>query len=240
MRSKHPTRRRAPADRNRLAVAIGGCLAAGIMSGVQGADIFVDDDETALVDNGLCSLVEAMINANREDQSGSIDCEAGSGDDTLILPANRAFNFNTLGQFPRALPTIESTITISGSNSTISGNPAAPSFGIFEVADNGYLVIKDTTISHGSATSGGCIYVTGGSLLLSNSTVSHCQSENNGAGIYSGSGSIRLYGSRAEDNNAGGYGGGLWTVGGTASLTDSEVGANEAGKRGGGSLQRRR
>lgn len=221
-------------NRNRLAVAIGGCLAAGILSGSQAADIFVDNDETAWAEDGLCSLVEAIINANDDDQSGSIDCAPGAGADTVILPANRAFNFNAPGQFPRALPTIDSTITISGSNSTISGNPAAPSFGIFDVADNGYLVVKDTTVANGSASSGGCFYVSGGTLLLSNSTVTNCHAEGSGGGIHSALATTRLYGSRVVDNVAGTYGGGILVFGGTANLVDSDVQSNQAGKGGGG------
>lgn len=221
-------------NRNRLAVAIGGCLAAGILSGSQAADIFVDEDETTLADDGLCSLVEAIINANDDDQSGSTDCAPGAGADTIILPANRAFNFNAPGQFPRALPTIDSTITISGSNSTISGNPAAPSFGIFEVANNGYLVVKDTTVANGSASSGGCFYVSGGTLLLSNSTVTNCQAEGGGGAIHSALATTRLYGSRVVDNIAGTYGGGILVFGGTANLVDSNVQSNQAGKGGGG------
>lgn len=43
------------------------------------ATITVDTAEDLVEDNGVCSLREATINANNGDQSGSVDCAAGSG-----------------------------------------------------------------------------------------------------------------------------------------------------------------
>jgi hypothetical protein len=40
-----------------------------------------------IANNGQCSLREAIINANNDNQSGSTDCVAGSGADTIMVPA---------------------------------------------------------------------------------------------------------------------------------------------------------
>ncbi len=48
------------------------------------ATITVDsNDGGAIADDGACTLREAIINANNDDQSGSADCTAGSGTDTI-------------------------------------------------------------------------------------------------------------------------------------------------------------
>lgn len=50
------------------------------------AIINVVDDGTDIIGNGDgCSLREAIINSNNDDQSGSTDCTAGSGADTIVL-----------------------------------------------------------------------------------------------------------------------------------------------------------
>jgi CSLREA domain-containing protein len=40
-------------------------------------------DEATPANHGKCSLREAITNANNDDQSGSTDCSAGSGEDTI-------------------------------------------------------------------------------------------------------------------------------------------------------------
>ena len=68
------------------------------------------------------------------------DCAAGSGADTIVLPANAnvtlsAVYTNTYGQFgsPVGLPLITSQITIEGNGATIARQGDAPAFGLIAV-----------------------------------------------------------------------------------------------------------
>lgn len=67
---------------------------------------------TAAADDGACTLREAITNANNDNQSGSTDCVAGSGADTI--------EFDIAGAGPHtitpdsALPVITEALTIDG------------------------------------------------------------------------------------------------------------------------------
>src|SRR5688500_9870431 len=56
---------------------------------VEAATIEVDSNAPDTIsNNGSCSLREAIINANANNQSGSTDCEAGTGaNDIIVVPA---------------------------------------------------------------------------------------------------------------------------------------------------------
>jgi CSLREA domain-containing protein len=76
------------------------------------ATITVTTDTDVVANNGQCSLREALINANNDNQSGSTDCLAGTGADTI------AFNIVGAGvrtiNVPTALPDITAPLTIDG------------------------------------------------------------------------------------------------------------------------------
>ena len=104
--------------RNVLAAVISQCLIAGAHAG--GATINVDDGAVADMDDGECSIVEAIINANAGDQSGSVDCTAGTGaGDIVNLPTGGTFVFTEAVTGGRALPTITTRLTISGRASVL-------------------------------------------------------------------------------------------------------------------------
>ena len=84
---------------------------------------------------GGCTLVDAITAANSDAPAGG--CTAGSGADTLVLPAGSthtltAVNNSTYG--PNGLPLVTSAITIAGNGSTITRDPGAPQFRILAVA----------------------------------------------------------------------------------------------------------
>ena len=51
------------------------------------ATITVTTNDPRIIPDGQCSLVEAIVNANN-DAATHADCPAGSGADTIVLPAN--------------------------------------------------------------------------------------------------------------------------------------------------------
>jgi uncharacterized repeat protein (TIGR01451 family)/CSLREA domain-containing protein len=72
-----------PVHSLRLALGIAALLAAPL----EAATISVDSTADSIANDGACTLREAIINANANDQSGSTDCAAGSGSDVIELPA---------------------------------------------------------------------------------------------------------------------------------------------------------
>ena len=106
------------------------------------ATITVTTNNPNIMSDGQCSLIEAIVNANN-DAATHADCAAGSGADTIVLPANAnvmlsAVYGRTYGQFgnPVGLPPITSRITIEGNGATIARQENAPAFGLMAVRGN--------------------------------------------------------------------------------------------------------
>jgi hypothetical protein len=66
----------------------GAALLLALSQGVAGAaTITVTTNNPNIASDGQCSLIEAIVNANN-DAATHADCPAGSGADTVVLPAN--------------------------------------------------------------------------------------------------------------------------------------------------------
>src|SRR5262249_7909524 len=114
------------------------------------ATIAVTTNDPRIIPDGQCSLVEAIVNANN-DAATYPDCPAGSGADTIVLPANATVTlsnpyvtiyntpFSTFPGAPFGLPTIASQITIEGNGATITRQANAPAFGLMNVRGNVFL-----------------------------------------------------------------------------------------------------
>src|SRR5512134_1452587 len=97
------------------------------------ATINVTTNNPRIISDGQCSLIEAIVNANN-DAATHADCAAGSGPDTIVLPANANMTLSAAyaslyGQ-PVGLPFITSRITIEGNGAMISRQESAPAFGL--------------------------------------------------------------------------------------------------------------
>ena len=137
--------------------------------------------------NGLCSINEAISNAN-DDATTYPDCEAGSGADTINLSVNVSLDRyfvsdSTYGQ--TGTPAITSEIILDGMSYTIQ-RTGAPScningdnqnyeFRFFRIASGGFLTLQNMTIKNGcpdgtnnESKSGGAIF-NEGSLEVYNS-----------------------------------------------------------------------
>ena len=62
------------------------------------ATITVTTNNPNIAADGQCSLIEAIVNANN-DAATHADCAAGSGADTIVLPANANMILNTVHGF---------------------------------------------------------------------------------------------------------------------------------------------
>ena len=117
-----------------------------------------------------CTLVNAITAANTDTATGG--CPAGSGADTIVLPAGSTQTLTTVNNStygPTGLPVISSAITIEGQGSTIRRDSGAPEFRLFAVNSTGDLTLNETTVSGGATPSGGsgggmCNY--GGTLTV--------------------------------------------------------------------------
>jgi|GEM_PF-3598958 len=129
------------------------------------ATITVNDAGTTIANDGKCTLPEAIINANNDNQSGSTDCAAGSGADTINidLPPGAVISFAAAHNFeygPNALPPITSEITIQG-NGAVLDSTATVRLRFFYVSGGlsgglplGKLTLRDLTLRNGKAKGG--------------------------------------------------------------------------------------
>ncbi|MGJ8669948.1 MAG: choice-of-anchor Q domain-containing protein, partial [Oceanococcus sp.] len=187
----------------------------------QGQVVAVDDD-------GLCSLIGALHNANNDDDSGDNDCAAGSGADRIILPNvsggavftltvvdNNAENLGNTG-----LPAINSPIVIQGHGSTIerSDEAGTPQFRFFRVRNaSAKLTLNQLHLRNGSlcntignTCNGGAIYVQDANAQLSFIDGSIRDSRaRRGGGIYILDGTVTVLGSSLSGNTAYQFGGGI-------------------------------
>ena len=191
---------------------------------------------TITVDGTSCTLIDAVTAANNDAPAGG--CTAGSGADTLVLPAGSTHTLTAVNNYSYSygstgLPRVTSAITIAGNGSTITRDPGAPQFRILEVAENGHLTLQEITVSGGANTS---LYGRGGGLqnsgilTLTNSTVSG-NSASSGGGVHN-NGTLTLTNSTVSGNSAANRGGGVSNITGILTLVQTVVSGNTASGQG--------
>jgi hypothetical protein len=179
--------------------------------------------------DGLCSLIEAIVNANDDAQTHA-DCPAGSGADEIVLQAAgvhtlRKVDNTTYGV--TGLPVITSTITITGNpGARIRRKLTAPGFRIFAVGNSGDLTLDNVAVSGGrkSSINGGGVYNLGVVAITNNSTISGNRARY-GGGVYNSYGELTITDSTVTGNKAG-SGGGVHTYNGTLTINNSTISNN--------------
>jgi fibronectin-binding autotransporter adhesin len=214
-------------------------------------EIVVDTAADEQQADGLCTLREAINNANQNSQAGSPDCAAGVGDDTIVFelggsPATITLN-PQLGALPKA--TDPGGLTIDGGTAsavTVSGDNAVR---VFEVDLGAELALANLTVANGNPTNtgfgGGGVLNLGGALAVTNSTFSGntaAEAADGGAILNAGGGTLTVLGSTFSGNTAPGnsptigeVGGGAIDTAGDATVSDSTFSGNSSG--GGGAIQ---
>jgi CSLREA domain-containing protein len=135
----------------------------------------------APANDGACTLREAIINANHNDQSGSTDCAAGSGEDTITFTVSGTITL--VSPLPDIADPATLTIDGSGQTVTVSGNSL---HGVMVVDDGAALAVQNLTIidglvpNIGGGANGGGIW-NFGTLTITNSTFSGNQTYFGGA-----------------------------------------------------------
>ena len=220
-----------------LAALVASVVAVVLASPTQAATFTVTTAADEQNTNGQCSLREAMINSNQNDQSGSTDCAAGVGEDTINFNLGSTATI-TLGS---PLPVINgfhpAGLIIDGGSAdiTISGDNK---YRVFEVAFDPATLSNLTVANGANATfeeGGGGIYNRGGTLTVSNSTISGNSTANfaDGGGILN-SGTVTVSNSTISGNSSRSDGGGIYNLGGTVTVRNSTLSDNSASSYGGG------
>ena len=203
--------------------------------------------------DGACTLREAIINANNDDQSGSIDCLAGSGADVITLPSGIVtLTLGAAGEDDSAEGDLDliagSQISINGAaaaNTIIDGNAIDR---VFHLQPGAILNLSNLTVRNGNPGAledGGGIYNDAGALTLTDSTISGNTAENGGGILnlaYNGGSQaqVTISNSTISNNTAGDEGGAIFSYAyesgsqAQVTLTGSTVSGNRAADDGGG------
>ena len=178
----------------------------------------------APANNGQCTLREAMLNANGNNQSGSTDCTAGSGADIINfnLPTG-VQTINLAGELP---PITESlTIQGTGANLLIVRRNTGGNYRIFVFASGITGNLSGLTITNGNSDFGGGVN-NGGTLTITECAITSNTASVNGGGV-NNLGTLTIIGSTISGNTAG-DGGGVFTQGPSFTATNTTISGNTA------------
>lgn len=231
---RHARRRLMRRARLSLAGAALMLALSGVALGVTRAEpqntINVAAGEVALFDNGVCSLIEAIQNANNKTSGRpNDDCAGGdpAGADTINL-ANNSFYMLTEAivtsvEGPNGLPWITGEVTLNGNKATIWRNDDYGYFRILAVGKKGNLRLKDVSIT-GGRLQYESYYDGDGILNQGILTITNARVYNNfGDGVWSGTddegATLTVRNSTIEQN----YDHGLIVQGGYGSVYSSTV-----------------
>lgn len=218
--------------------------------------ILVDsfDQESPFVQNGNCTLGEAIAAANtRQAVDG---CQAGAEESRIVLQPG-TYTLKVVDRDPQValgelvgsggasgLPPIGTILSLDGNGATILRQAGAPNFRILEVY-SGQVTLNNLTLSNGNASTdgegGGGLYVSGpeAQVTLNNVTVSSNISSGADApgGGIANLGTLALHDSRVAQNSALSSGGGIGNAGSLtiqSSLVISNTAKDSANAKGGG------
>lgn len=207
-------------------------------------------DETTT--NGLCSLREAIHNANNN-LATYPDCRAGLvySIDAISFAGDYVITLYVPGPFAPASIEVTSRIIINGNGVgrtviqvtncnpvTLPGGCTPASAGVFFVRETGDLTLNGLTVrygnSEGGALGGGIINY--GTLTVTRSRIANNSGSWGGGGIHN-EGTLTVTNSTITNNRSGGGGsGGIHNYTGTVSITDSTISSNIAYGHDGGGL----
>jgi len=220
----------------------------------------------APANNGQCTLREAILNANANNQSGSTDCAAGNGADTITfsLPAG-AQTINLTGVLPDLIGSISIVNSTGPANLTVRRNTGG-NYQIFNVASGSTVSISGLTAKDGvitTANSLGAGISNLGNLTLTQVVVTgNTNNINSSGGVYNGGGAtltmtncsvtantstfngggifnegtLTMTGCTLNDNFAESSGGALFLIAGTTTLTNCTISGNNGDLGNGGAI----
>jgi CSLREA domain-containing protein len=199
-------------------------LAAPLAQSAHAASLIVTTIADTTITDGLCSLREAITNANNDAATFS-DCAAGTGNDTIT------FSGTGLGTIilVSALPNITDVdgLTINGAGGVIlDGANAFRVFDVFSATAN--LTLRNLTIQNArpAAGAGGAIAHNGNALVVDNVTFLSNSSNGNGGAISNGGTSVQITNSTFTSNASITANGGAISNSGTLSVDNTAFTTN--------------
>lgn len=211
--------------------------------------IFVDTTEQEVypfVENGKCSLAEAIIAANSGEPKDS--CAAGIPGKSVISLVPGEYVFTQVDQSPpqfewlisvtsvgTALPPIAFPVTIHGNGAVLTRDENAEPFRFFELMVNSTLTMNNITLQNGDVADdwGGAIYSMNASITLDNTRFINNRSDNGGA-IYFTLGRLDITNSEFINNKSTGNGGALFIDSSRSLIQSTRFEGNESDGNGGG------
>jgi len=200
------------------------------------APAFAANIEVSVLQNnaapGECTLREAIISANDDDNSFAFGCDDGDGADLITFDGNTDGETLTLDQ---PLPEITEALTIRGrgvGGTRIDGNQTLRPL---TVAEGVAFTLESITITGGSAPggNGGALQIQAGSdVVLRDCRITGSEAEN-GGGIDVDEAALRIERCLLDANQAAATGGALRNVGGAVELVNTTVSGNTADQGGG-------
>lgn len=209
--------------------------------------IFVDtlDQEIyPFIENGKCSLGEAIFAANSGEPKDS--CAAGVPDQSVIELMPGEYHFTQRDQTPSqgawaystvdigdGLPVIIRALTIHGNGAILIRDEAAEPFRFFEVL-SGVFTLKDITLQGGDVQNdwGGAIFSRNASIVMEGVRLENNRAEN-GGGLYFDLGALTIQTSKFVGNHASQSGGALFIDSAKTNIHDSHFEENNSDGDGG-------
>lgn len=204
--------------------------------------------------NGLCSLLEAVLNANRlNGDSSNGDCALGnpSGLDIVELAANNTYTlidrFDTDSSGDSGLPRISTPVQINGNGAKIERSPtlfsngdpcdSSTPFRIFRVMDSGRLILHKVTLQTGCAKkslkgAGGAIFNMGTTEIYDSIIIDNAALRSGGA-IHN-DGTLTVERCRFTNNKVTSGAGGAITNTRVANFNDTTIDGNSSINAGAG------
>jgi CSLREA domain-containing protein len=203
------------------------------------ATITVNNGGDVTANDGQCTLREAILNANGNNQSGSADCAAGTGNDVIIFAAG----LTTVTLTGEIIIANAGTLDINGTGAnvlTIDGG--AGTNRIFFINTGAVVAVTDVTLTGGGGTGatsggqGGAIF-TRGPLTLNRVHVTGNTAAIFGGGVmFEGSTNNQILNSTFSNNNSPGNGGAFETVFAPITVINSTFSGNTGSANGGAIL----
>ncbi len=222
-------------------------------AGAMGLAIEVNTTADNTTRDGLCSLREAITNANKNYQYYS-DCTQGFDNDGIYFSNSLGTATIVLGS---TLPAIKDFVGLTidgGGDITINGSFHQAFYVYYRVpltldrltvtraggflnggglySNGGFVTITNSTFLENSAYNGGGVYNNGGNLTITNSTFRgngagiNDPGDNDGAGVYHNGGVLTITNSTFTRNGAYSEGGGVYIASGTTTVTNSTFSNN--------------
>ncbi len=151
---------------------------AGLIPSLHAADITVSTTAYDLVEDGGCSLREAVRNA-KNDNGASVDCVAGLGADRIFF--DPLLDGQVIVVTTRLV--IDSDIALLGRGADLLSLSGDGKTHLFEVTPTGLLRIEALTLTEGSAPNGGLVQ-SEGLLIIRNSTLSMSDADTGGGALF--------------------------------------------------------